>query len=360
MASRRKFLAGLLAASACPVPSWADAGDPSFVAAAKRVDGSYALLGLSAFGEPVFEIPLPGRGHAAAAHPLQPYVVAFARRPGNFALVINCGIGQVERRLDAPEGRHFYGHGAFSADGALMFTTENDYEEAEGRIGVWDVRRGYKRVGEFSSGGIGPHDLRLMPNGASLVVANGGIETHPDSGRTKLNLPTMQPNLSYISLDGAVLEQVALAPELRLASIRHLAVRADGLVAVGCQWQGNAQGAALVYTHRRGESVVSLPEPSLPVDLKGYIGSIAISGNGQIVAATSPRGNAVVLYDLANDTVQAYGHADICGAAPTHGGVALTTGQGQFLRTELGPPNLSANAPIAWDNHLVALTTMGS
>ncbi|MCY4309047.1 MAG: DUF1513 domain-containing protein [Rhodobacteraceae bacterium] len=68
----------------------------------------------------------------------------------------------------------FFGHGIFSADGSLMFTTENDYEVAAGRIGIWDTRNGYHRVGEIGSGGIGPHDIKYISEQEILVVANGG------------------------------------------------------------------------------------------------------------------------------------------------------------------------------------------
>lgn len=355
MTSRRKFLAGLLAAGACPLPSWADAGDPTFLSAARKQDGSYALYGMSPDGHLVFETPLPGRGHAAAAHPHQPYAVAFARRPGTFALVIDCAQGQVERRIKAPQGRHFYGHGAFSEDGAFLFTTENDFEAGEGRIGVWDVRRGYVRIHEYSSGGVGPHDIKLMPDGNSLVVANGGIETHPDSGRTKLNIPTMRSNLSYLALDGTLLEQVELEASLRRASIRHLAVRHDGLVVMGCQWQGDLSDAPLVFTHMPGKSVTPLPPPDHSIDLKGYIGSVAISADGALIAATSPRSDTVLFHDQTSGQTTAFAKPDVCGAAPTRGGIALTTGTGTFLRSVKGKPQNTATAPISFDNHLIAI-----
>jgi hypothetical protein len=31
--------------------------------------------------------------------------------------------------------------------------------------------------------------MTVSDDGRMLIVANGGIETHPDFGRTKLNLP---------------------------------------------------------------------------------------------------------------------------------------------------------------------------
>lgn len=95
MTSRRAFLSGLVAAGLAPVPSWAEAGAPDFLAAGRGPDGSYTLCGLYRDGGIAFQIRLPDRGHAAAAHPIRPEAVAFARRPGTFALVIDCRNGRV-------------------------------------------------------------------------------------------------------------------------------------------------------------------------------------------------------------------------------------------------------------------------
>ncbi|HBM41824.1 MAG TPA: DUF1513 domain-containing protein, partial [Sulfitobacter sp.] len=64
---------------------------------------------------------------------------------------------------------------------------------------------------------------KRLPGGDTLVVANGGIDTHPDSGRAKLNIPTMRPNLTYIN-DRRILEQIELPHDMHRNSIRHLAV----------------------------------------------------------------------------------------------------------------------------------------
>ena len=199
MTTRRGFIGGLASfAGVAPSLGWAGLGAPAALSAAKLSNGTYRLIGFQASGSIEFSVDLPARGHAAAAHPLRAEAVAFARRPGRFALVLDCHSGVVLTQLDAPVGRHFYGHGAFSADGGLLFTTENEFDTARGVIGVWDTTDGYRRVGEFASGGIGPHEMRLMPDGTTLVVANGGIETHPDSGRTKLNIASMRPNLTRV------------------------------------------------------------------------------------------------------------------------------------------------------------------
>jgi len=291
MTTRRTFLASLLAAGAAPGLGWAAVGSPSYLAAAKEPGGGFALYGLDDAGGTAFRVPLPARGHAGAGHPSRAEAVAFARRPGAFALVIDCMSGEVRQRLTPPEGRQFNGHGVFVREGAALLTCEQLSATSEGVIGIWDAEGAYARIGEVPTGGIGPHDLRLMPDGRTLVVANGGIATDP-SDRTKLNIPTMRPNLAYLDLDGAVLDRVELRRELWKNSIRHLAIRADGLVGFAMQWEGE-EGAAppLLGLHRMGAEPV-LAEAPLADELamKGYAGSIAFSGDGAEIAITSPRG----------------------------------------------------------------------
>lgn len=362
MTSRRKFLTGLAAASFAPTTNWAAVGSPDYLSAALYPDGSYRLAGLTMQGEILFSQSLPGRGHAAAAHPQLAQAVAFARRPGRFALVIDCATGARIAQLDAPNGRHFYGHGVFSPDGTRLFTTENDYEAGVGVIGVWDTQDQYARRGEFPSGGTGPHDIVLMPDGATLAIANGGIETHPETGRTKLNIPTMQPNLTYVNLDGAVLERIELPPELHRNSIRHLSVRRDGLLAFAMQWQGDlTQRPALLGLHRRNVpyQLLSAPDPA-QANLAGYAGSVAFSSDGRRVAITCPRGNTLHMFDADAATFEAaYPFDDVCGLGAGKDGFVFTTGSGRVGRLIGTTPTVSPDLRVHWDNHLIPIRTVG-
>ncbi|WP_281968807.1 DUF1513 domain-containing protein [Roseovarius nanhaiticus] len=355
MTSRRGFLAGLVGTGLVPRATWADAGAPRWLSAAGMPDGGFVLCGIGDDLELRFRLPLPGRGHAAAAHPARPEAVAFARRPGTFAVVIDCAAGRQTAELSAPEGRHFYGHGAFSLDGRWLYTTENDYASARGVIGVWDAERGYARAGEFDSGGTGPHEVRRMPGRDTLVVANGGIETHPDTGRTELNIPWMQPNLSYID-EGRVTDSAALPPEMHKGSIRHLAVSHDGTVAFGLQWQGDEDGPALVGLHRRGDvmRLCDTPEDAL-LAMRGYVGSVAFGAGQRDVAITSPRGGLVQVYSVETARLQQSEQVqDACGVAPCTGGLLIASGTGALRRMgrHAGARNHSG---LMWDNHLVAL-----
>ncbi len=363
--TRRMFLrgaAGLGGAGLLPKFGWAAAGAPDYLAAAAVPDDGYWLLGLTAGGNEVFRLPLPDRGHAAAAHPERPEAVAFARRPGTFALVIDCAEGREVARLHSPEGRHFYGHGAFSSDGALLFTTENAIEEGTGRLGVWDARDSYRRIGEVATGGTGPHEVRLMPDGVRLAVANGGIETDPVSGRAELNVATMRSSLAYVDVaTGALIDVLELQPDLRLNSIRHIAVGRDGTLAAAMQWHGSAlETPPLLTVHRPGAPSLGTLAAELKVQrrTRNYAGSVAVSDDGRLAAITAPRGGLMLVFDLATgETVEVVEAADICGVAAGGTGFTCSTGEGVILTR--GEPAASGDAVrlsnLAFDNHLVRI-----
>jgi hypothetical protein len=345
---RRAFMATLAAACA-PRLTWAEVGNPAFLAAGKE-SGGFVLHGLSVTGESLFRIALPGRGHAAAAHPERAEAVAFARRPGTFALVIDCGSGAIRHRVTPPDGLQFNGHGAFSTDGTVLMTSEVVAETSEGRIGLWDTEA-YTRLTDWPSHGIGPHEIRLLPDGR-LAVANGGIQTDPVD-RTKLNLPEMRPNLSLLADDGRLLDQIEL-PDLRQNSIRHLALCAKG-IAFAMQWEGDptepvpqlglwTPGQTPVLCHPREEEAFAM---------QGYAGSIAATGSHILV--TSPKGGAAMVFGADGSHVATHHRADLCGVASHLDSFILTDGLGAVWTVRDAGLQPLASGTTLWDNHLVAL-----
>lgn len=355
---RRSFLTALMAGAMVPRLSWADAGSPAILGAAREADGGYALFGIAADGADTFRIPLPARGHAAAAHPTAPEAVAFARSPGTFAVVLNCVTGKVMARLHAPKGRHFYGHGTFIADGDILCTSENDYATGQGRIGLWSRREDWRRVGEIPTHGTGPHEIKRMP-GDVLVAANGGYRSHPDQPGVKLDVARMRPNLAYVSADGELLEKVELDENLRMNSIRHISFGRDGLVAFGMQWQGDpAEGMPLLGLHRRGEAPVLDRMPIYEaVAMQGYVGSVAFDADRRRVAISSPRGGRVQVFDDSGRHVQAIQREDVCGIAPAARGFFLSDGLGGLMQADDTIRPLAKRRGRSWDHHLVPIGT---
>jgi uncharacterized protein len=346
---RRAFLATLAAACA-PRLTWAEVGSPAFLAAGKR-DDAFVLHGLGSDGQSRFRIALPGRGHAAAAHPIRAEAVAFARRPGTFALVIDCGTGLVRHRLTPPDGMQFNGHGAFSADGSLLTTSEVVAEGSAGRIGLWDTN-GYTRLTDWPSHGIGPHEIRLLPDGR-LAIANGGIQTDPVD-RAKLNIPDMRPNLTLLDADGALLDQVEL-PDLRQNSIRHLALSGDH-IAFAMQWEGDPAEAVPqlgLWTPGKAPQLCE-PRPEDAFAMQGYAGSIAATADRILI--TSPKGGVAMIFAADGSPVATHRRADLCGTAACQGAFVVTDGLGAVWAANDAGMTALATDETLWDNHLVTLS----
>jgi uncharacterized protein len=371
MLTRRDMLSGMIAAGALPLLGERAAADglgrPALFASSRReADGSYAAVLFTGHGDAA-RIPLPARGHDLTFRPQSRECVVFARRPGTFAAVF-ADDGRLPIWFKASEGRHFDGHGVFSSDGRLLYSTENDYtgEESRGVIGVRDPGADYRQIGEFASAGMDPHDMALLSDRRTLVVANGGIELDPETGRTPLNLATMEPALAYIDCaTGDVVERHVLDKSLHKLSIRHLAVAAGDLVVFGCQYEGPAADfPPLIGFHRRCEAPVLVEAPKeIHRDLKNYIGSVAADASGTIIAASAPRGGLMTFWDAGSRRYLGEKRlADGCGLAGTGetGGFLLTSGSGQVLEHNpvqgFGRALDAANwRGASWDNHVVRL-----
>jgi len=324
----------------------------------QQVDGSYGVALLSENGMLVATVALPDRGHDVTWSPITGRVVVFARQPGTFAVVFDPAGERPAETLSSIEGRHFFGHGAFSPDGRLLYATENDFEAARGVIGLYDATDGFRRIGEFDTFGTGPHELLLSADGTTLVVANGGIETHPDYGRTELNLDTMDPSLCFIDAgSGSLVGQLRLAADLHQISIRHLAFDAKERVWFGCQFRGSAatHPQLVGYATRDGEiRLIELPEHMLG-DLRNYVGSVAASRDGSLIAVSSPEGNVVLAIDAQSAApVTMLRLEDGCGVAPSGSGFLASSGQGA-LAGFAGSAAPAQQFGFEFDNHLRSL-----
>ncbi|MEH6728652.1 MAG: DUF1513 domain-containing protein [Hyphomicrobiales bacterium] len=352
LVDRRVFLksaGGLFLAALSPGAAFAiGASDAVFASAYRSADGAYGVATLTEGGDIVHRYDLPARGHDVVWSPDTRFMVAFDRRPGVFAAVIDANSGAAPFVFYAPEGRHFYGHGVFSADGRLLYATENDFETPRSVIGIYDATDGFERIGELESHGLGPHDMELLSDGHTLVVANGGIETHPDYHRTKLNISTMQPNLSFIDVSTGDLKAHYKLPEhLHQLSIRHLTMLDDDTVWFACQNEGDQSqlvpliGQVSFATGRF--STVDLPETVL-ASLRGYVGSIASNTITGQIAITSPRGHVAHIIDgESHALVDSRRMSDVCGVQSNKSTFSFSNGLGEFD---------GQVSNVGWDNHL--------
>ena len=277
--------------------------------------------------------------------------VHLSRCPSRTALVLAIPDGSVVQHFSSLKDRHFYGHGVFSADGHLLYATENDFQAERGIIGIYDATQNYARLGEFLSCGIGPHEIGLHPDGKTLVVANGSVATRPDLPRVKLNLPSMEPSLCYIDRqDGSLLMKLSLDPVLHKLSIRHLAINANATVAIGMQYEGVAEDMMPLIALHRGNGILEpIWEPADVIgSMKHYCGSICFDVSESSFAVSAPRGNTISFWETRTGRyLSSVGLRDACG-------IAAGARQNEFLASA-GSGDLIVIDANSWFSRLLAL-----
>ena len=353
---RRQFLKGSgIAFLACLSPRGAEAAlsaDALYASAYRDRSGRYGIATLTETGALVDHALLPDRAHGLAWSAATQHVAAFARRPGTYMMVVSRNGLQEPIVITAEEGHHFYGHGCFSPDGRFLYACENDFDNRRGVIGLYDARSRYRRIGEFASHGIGPHDLSITDDGSTLIVANGGIETHPDFGRTKLNLDHMEPSLVLLDArDGRLVEKHTLPAHLSRLSTRHIDTDGRGRIWFACQYEGERDDhPPLAGSFARGEGIRFLELPADTTEaLALYVGAIAVNRKEGLVGLASPKGGVSVTVDMASGRVLGTRQiADAAGIAPAPDGFAVSSYDGQFRNKK---------HDLTFDQHVIALSS---
>lgn len=361
--NRRQFLGWMAATPILLHCRYGQAQDASaasqrFASASQGTDGQYYLHLFDGLGKQLVRHTLPCRAHQISSHPNKPWLFAVSRRPGTSIDVFDYRAGTLVQRINCTQGYHLYGHAQISMDGRYLITTENSPLHDDGRVVIRDISSDFKIVSDYSTAGIGPHELRLSQDQQTLVVANGGIKTQD---REKLNIETMQPSLVYLDMTtGELLEQVHLPADYHQSSIRHIDVSATGHVIIAMQYQGNAgDSVPLVACHTRGKLITPLEmPPRIYSRLNQYCGSACFDSSGKFAAVSAPRGNMITLWNMQNRQFNgAVKVNDGCGLAktPLPGEFIVSSGTGQLYRLNAlssQPALLAMPENIHWDNHL--------
>jgi len=371
-----RALAAQDASASKPIPP---APSPRYVTTARLGVDDHRLVLLDERGQVLHQQPLPARAHGAATLGKRGLGCVFARRPGNWFCALDARRPDTLHTVAALPGRRFSGHGVYSLSGSRLYTTENDIDRQRGVIGVYDVDDGYRRVGEFDSGGIGPHELIRLRGTDRLVVANGGIATHPDvgEGREPLNLADMAPSLAVIDgRDGRGESQHRLPDARHRISLRHLTADAGGRVWYAGQYGRLADddrplpvddtqalaGSMTLGNHARTGRHRALQPLALPDDLlprhQGYLSSVASAGEDVLYTAARD-GVAFAIDAKRRQLVDRQPFMDCSGVAhDAQGGYVVSSGTGELARLSSDGRWLDreplAMTAFRWDNHLCA------
>ncbi|BEU95505.1 DUF1513 domain-containing protein [Acidovorax sp. DW039] len=383
----------------------APADAPVYLAAAWEVQGRYFIGLLVATASIVSSTPSkhsqnsPGlKVHAALevpsrAHGVFPLadgsIVAVARRPGDW-LVRWCPAQAQATALwhwqsadsHFPD-RTFNGHvlaglpGMVGKDGECLYTTETDVETGASVVGVRHART-LQKLAEWPTHGIDAHELIWdlhSPGGPTLLVANGGVPTAPETGRAKRDMHRMDSSLVRLNATtGRLMGQWRL-PDPRL-SLRHLAWSLDGkTLGIALQAEHDAPAdrlAAPVHARFDGQTLYAsaalhASQAHTALSLQGYGGSIVTAPDGWAVSC--PRAGCVAWFDLQGQLTARMALSEVCALASTvdaqGGSTVWAAGQDHSLLQSAEPQtaqplhlaHAGALQPARMDNHWVLAQT---
>ena len=328
------------------------AGQPAEAAAYAAIEtaatGASRLRLLDAGGGPAGLVALDGRAHGMARHAAT--LAVFPRRPGTRFALVDLGTLAIRAVVDAPGGRHFFGHGAFAADGRTLLVTENDLATLGGAIGVYAVDpSSARRLETIPLPRPGPHDLARIPGTDRFEVALGGLETHPAYGRAALNRDAFASEVVVLDLargDPARPDGMGLWPGAEGVSLRHLARDGRGRLVVGGQRADPARAApgGVLWLVEDGRAVRLDPADRLG----GYVSSVAARGDAAL--ATSKETGRVLR--LEGGAVAGEWRLDGASAAALGARGPIASG---YVRLGLGPAAVDAAPGHEFDNHGLAL-----
>lgn len=363
MMLRRQALAlGSLLLSACTLGGWTlfrqKGKDPLLLSARDDADGQHYAVGYQLDGKQVFATQVGQRCHDIINHPTLNLALYVARRPGTESYLIDLRDGRLLQTITSQPNRHFYGHAVIHSSGEWLYATENDTTDpGRGLLGVYrfEAER-LVHAGEISTHGIGPHQVSWMPDGETLVVANGGIRTEAES-RVEMNLNAMEPSLVLMQRDGTLLSKETLRQSMN--SVRHMGIASDGTIVAGQQFMGDAhESAELLAIKRPGQPFQAFPVAEQQLAAMGhYTASVAVHSDLRLVALTAPRGNRFFIWDLDSGAVRLDAPLPDCaGVGAVADGFVVTSGQGRCRfydcrQTELLAKPLDLPTGF-WDNHL--------
>jgi len=231
------------------------------------------------------------------AHGLLPLadgsLIAVARRPGDWLLRWWPGSKQKPLWHWTDGSRSFNGHAI--ARGSHIYTTETDTDSETSLIACRNTQTLETEI-EWPTHGIDAHELIWNKDASSLIVANGGVPTAPETGRSKRDLHRMQSTL--VRLDGrtGALQSQWRLPDARL-SLRHLAWNPErtllGIALQAEHTDASAKNAAPVLALFDGKQLRTCPHAA-NVPLHGYGGSIVATAHGWAVSC--PRADGIACF----------------------------------------------------------------
>lgn len=259
------------------------------------------------------------QGHGILPHPVQTTRAAVFTKWGPGGCEVDFKTLQVTRDILPTPGREFYGHGAWSKDGKLLYAVEalpRKQGNYDGYIVIRDADN-MQVLGEFPTHGVAPHDCHILDDGKTLAITNGGggpgsevpgCVTFVDIATEKLlervTIPVYQAG--HLTITGR-----SSQGDLAIGSTPH------SPPGTGPDGYKSIPGGLTVRPSGGGAIHVSEPE-DVKSRMLGETLSLAIHDEYNIVGCTNPDGNIYTFWDVKTGSfLKSFSLDKACGIALT-------------------------------------------
>jgi hypothetical protein len=228
--------------------------------------------------------------HGVAINPLKPHIVTTFEKIGPGCAEIDLASGEARRFILPTKDRWFYGHGAYSTDGSLIYSTETVNSTGAGVIGVRDAST-FEYLGDFPTFGDNPHDCHLVENGSVLLITNGGGKQGGG-----------QPCVTYVEVSSRkLLDKYDIAGD-RFNTGHLCPVGRDGLVVVSAPRSGlTPKDLGAVSLRVGGGGLETVSEPAeIAARMVGEALSVEVHEPSGVAAVTHPDGGMVTWWSTAS------------------------------------------------------------
>lgn len=268
-------------------------------------------------------------GHAVVPHPTKPQLAAVFQKWGPGACEVDLLARKVTRPITTVPERMFYGHGAWSTDGKLLYAVESTDPKLgpyEGLVAVRDAET-LRVLSEFPTFGMRPHDCHLLDDGRTLGITNGGGE--PGS-----NEPGC---VTFVDIQTQALIEKVTIPELMAGHLMTTSRSSKGDLAVGCTPHSppgtgpegfkTVPGGLALRAAGKQEIALMRQPATVTGKMLGETLSLAIHERRGIAGATNPAGDIVTFWKIGSgELVKSF---DL----PVARGIALTLDHTHFVVT---------------------------
>lgn len=235
-------------------------------------------------------VKTPFLGHGITFNPIKPNVAAVFEKRGPGACELDIASGKVLREIPCADGRKFYGHGAYSPDGNILYAAETITSgNFKGMIVMRDAST-LEELGEFPSYGARPHDCQILNDGKTMIVTNGGGLL----GEKELG------SITYVDLESQKLIE-KLPIDNKRFNAGHVAVADSGdIVVVSAPREGSpAKKIGGVTIGGINKKLTGAKGPSNILNkMVGETLSVCVDDSRGIAAATTPDAGRITFWDI--------------------------------------------------------------